>query len=152
MNLRTALELRGIEDIDDEEIRRWIAVTDQDNKGYVDIHDYQLIYKNGIKPNTTFNFTSKYQNSTNLADEKQGNDIIDKAKQEQLYHAFQKYDIDQDGHISAQDLIEAFAIKGKHYSSVYINEWIKRRDLTGKGFVSFNDFVIHFQKSMNTWP
>jgi Ca2+-binding EF-hand superfamily protein len=59
-----------------------------------------------------------------------------------------KYDIDGDGVISSEDLIEAFSRKGKFYSTVYINEVIRRRDLTGRGSISLKDFITHFQKSV----
>ena len=49
-------------------------MTDQDRKGYVDLHDYQQIYKNAIESDRRFTFTSKYETSTNnLEEEKQGN-------------------------------------------------------------------------------
>ncbi len=58
--------------------------------------------------------------------------------------AFRQYDVNEDGYVSASDLKEAFARKGKKYPDEMIREWIRTRDLSGNGMVSFSDFIIHF--------
>ena len=44
LNLKTALQLRGVEGADDGTVKRWVRENDRGAKGYVDFNDYQAIF------------------------------------------------------------------------------------------------------------
>lgn len=50
-----------------------------------------------------------------------------------------------DGFINSADLTNAFLSMGKHVQNQEISEWVALRDSTGRGAVSFEDFVAHFK-------
>ena len=50
-----------------------------------------------------------------------------------------------DGLIDAEDLAQAFTSMGKHVKHEEIVEWVVLRDSSGRGAVSFEDFVAHFK-------
>ena len=61
------------------------------------------------------------------------------------FRAFDRYDMDGDGFISVEDLKFAFESQGRHCTAHELLSWVRRRDSSGVGAVSFNDFASHYQ-------
>ena len=74
-----------------------------------------------------------------------------------MCRAFDKYDVDGDGFISIQDLERSLLRNNgnsvtteghrtsNRYSRAELEAWIRGKDSTGSGVVSFTDFQRHFQ-------
>jgi Ca2+-binding EF-hand superfamily protein len=58
---------------------------------------------------------------------------------------FDKYDVNKDGVITAEDLKKAFAVQNKKCSDEEIRQWIEERDRSQRGSVSFADFLEHYR-------
>lgn len=58
--------------------------------------------------------------------------------------AFDRYDRDQDGFITKQDLRLTFESQGKTVSDKELVEWVRKRDSHGTGAVDFDDFAKHY--------
>ena len=68
-------------------------------------------------------------------------DVAPAGGKDSLYAAFGKYDVDGDGKITFGDLRRAFDAAGRnHVSDDHLKRWIARRDKSGLGKVSFEDF------------
>jgi Ca2+-binding EF-hand superfamily protein len=52
--------------------------------------------------------------------------------------------MNNDGYIDASDLEKAFLSMGRVVGSEEIDQWVQLRDSTGRGMVSFQDFVAHY--------
>jgi len=59
-----------------------------------------------------------------------------------LREAFAGYDLDGDGFISKDDM--KLAVGGIQCSDAEIEAWLRKRDSSGKGAVSFEDFIKHY--------
>ena len=59
-----------------------------------------------------------------------------------LREAFSNYDLDGDGFITREDML--LAVGGLQNSGKGIDAWIARRDSSGSGRVSFEDFAKHY--------
>jgi len=59
-----------------------------------------------------------------------------------LREAFEGYDLDRDGFISKDDM--KLAVGGIQCSDAEIESWLRKRDSTGQGKVSFEDFIKHY--------
>jgi Ca2+-binding EF-hand superfamily protein len=53
--------------------------------------------------------------------------------------------VDGDGSISVTDLQRSFKAQGRETSTADILDWVRKRDTTGSGAVSFEDFSDHYQ-------
>lgn len=133
LTLKSALELRDIYvDGGDSEIRAWLTEYDRGAKGYVDLGDYVSIYQT--------NFPTKSLTSLDLNG---GIDTIEE-QEKVLRHAFLRYDFDQDGMISIEDLRQTIG-RSSNLSNDQLLAWIRSRDKSGLGAVSFADFVEHYR-------
>ena len=60
---------------------------------------------------------------------------------EQLYYAFKKFDTDNSGYITVDELKQLLAKIGQHYSDREIAKMIATVDRNGDGKLSYQDFV-----------
>ena len=142
MALRSALELKDCV-VSDEALRRWLRESDRQGKGYVDINDYLALYgygKDTSKASLPSGKNLHRLESTGLSSMGiQRSDAL-------LKRAFAKYDVDEDGFISVQDLRDAFQSQGMDYNDKDLINWVKKRDVSEVGAVSFEDFVNFFSR------
>lgn len=149
LTMKSALQMYDIH-VDDTTLRSWLKVCDQGDKGFVDLKDYVHIHESmasayvedSSTPNRLENASTERKSATR-----------DIAREKLLRIAFDKYDLDQDGFISAEDLMVAAEAgllsdsrkKGKvtfTYSDA--KEWIHLRDHSGNNAVSFEDFYKYY--------
>lgn len=153
LNLRAALQAQRVP-VDEETVRRWMRETDRGSKGYVDMGDYLAIY--GIvrsnsrydqsRGSATFRMTTTGGSSSSGAMSTGKSPRVDAANRlEVLQQAFARYDVDSDGLISLKDLQAAFAAQGRQCSRQDLETWLAKRDLSGRGAVSFEDFAKHYK-------
>ncbi len=65
---------------------------------------------------------------------------------EVLRQAFARYDVDGDGLITVPDLQSAFVAQGRRDCSVEdLESWLRKRDVSKRGGVSFEDFARHYE-------
>lgn len=140
MTLRSALELRDYF-LSDETLRRWLREADRQGKGYVDMNDYLALYGH---------LQASDIPAENVKTGKVAHETIaeplrsSKPKKIFLKQAFAKFDIDGDGFITVQDLRDSFERQALEYSEGQLIDWVKKRDFSGIGAVSFNDFATFF--------
>jgi Ca2+-binding EF-hand superfamily protein len=146
LTLKTALQMYDVR-IDDKTLRSWISICDQDNKGFVDLKDYVHVHQALV---------STYDEDVSRKDQIKMSAAVesrDKAREKLLRIAFDKYDLDQDGLISAEDLMVAAEsglltdskIKNKiSFTLKDAKEWIRMRDISGQNGVSFDDFYSYY--------
>jgi len=153
LNLKSALELREVRETD-QTIRNWFREHDRGSKGYIDFNDYYDIYEGYYDDNDDnehHELMSSIHVSNNNSSHSKGtnddNNNIRKtvAKTDLLRQAFDRYDIDEDGYISLNDLKTSFSNQGKAFNTLELNKWIQIRDLSGTGKVSFDDFILHYK-------
>ncbi len=96
---------------------------------YVDWEDFRNIYSSGDNDNALSGLGAAAGNRN------------DEAIQREL---FDQYDLDRDGFISAADLQKAFAYQGRHVPYPDIMRWVRLRDSTHSGRVSFEDFSRNY--------
>lgn len=148
LTLKTALQMFDVR-VDDKTLRSWIQLCDQGNKGFVDLKDYVHVHESLVSP---------YEKDTSRRDRIETAAVVgsrDKAKEKVLRIAFDKYDLDQDGLISAEDLMVAAEsglltdsrMKSKvSFTFKDAKEWIRMRDISGHNAVSFDDFYNYYNK------
>lgn len=136
LTLKSALELREIP-IEDSAIRRWIKDHDRGSKGFVDFADYQEIY--------SFASTFEERGSPFKADISTSINKIERDRLVLLKRAFDRYDIDGNGYISLSDLEIAFQEQSRPFTRSDLVTWIRKRDTSGVGEVSFQDFARHYR-------
>ena len=124
----------------DEALRRWLRESDRQGKGYVDLDDYLALY--GYRKDVSK--ASLFSEKKLLADESVGINL--QRDDALLKRAFAKYDVDRDGFISVQDLRDAFHNQDVEYVENDLIKWVKKRDVSGVGAVSFEDFVKVFNR------
>jgi Ca2+-binding EF-hand superfamily protein len=147
--LRSALELREC-DMSDEDIRRWLRESDRHGKGYVDLNDYLAIFgKSSDQRQKTMTTTAFDASSTRAephsSEAGQTSSLSSSERRVLLKQAFSKFDIDRDGFISVADLRAAFESQNRPYSDADLIAWVKKRDVSDIGAVSFEDFVRYFK-------
>ena len=64
-----------------------------------------------------------------------------------LKRAFAKYDVDNDGFISVEDLRRAFKAQGRDTPQSEIVAWVRRRDLSSIGAVCLEDFLESYSSN-----
>lgn len=121
LDLHTALKLREVHETE-QNIQLWFRSHDRGAKGYIDISDYEAIYKAADKPD------GGADKRTAL-----------------MKKAFAMYDVDGDGRITVEDLRAAFTASGKPFTPADLSAFVMERDTSGSGAVSFNDFAKHFR-------
>jgi calcium-binding protein CML len=129
LSIKSALELRG-EVISDENIRAWMQKTDIGGKGHIDEGDF--IQAVGMR-------SMDYSYSTNTIGE------VSQDRYKALRSIFSRYDIDGDGYISVNDIIESFKNQGRTCTEAEALAWVRKRDSIGSGGVMFEDFMKHYQ-------
>jgi Ca2+-binding EF-hand superfamily protein len=140
--LKSALEIREIKS-DDILIRKWIRENDFDSKGFITIKDYRNIYKESVSA-----IPKKMEKQKlNTSEWKYSKSQRENQRLLLWKEAFEKYDTDCDGFLSYDDLKIAFA--EQHCTEDEILSWISKRDLSGLGRVSFNDYMKHEKKEKN---
>lgn len=60
--------------------------------------------------------------------------------------AFNRYDVNQDGFITIDDLRVAFKAQGRECSEEDLYSWVVKRSRFGSGKVSFSEFKEHYTK------
>ena len=176
-SIKMALELQGVE-MEDYSIRKWLRESDREEKGYVDLEDYKAIYSplspsrkydgkefgNSIKLYNSANSVGKtnFSASLSLSPQKDSSKIstrsapvfIERESQRQrlLKDAFAKYDVDGDGFITVEDM--RVSLGEQKCTDREIMAWIRKRDSSGQGAVSFADFSKHYngQTTSRTTP
>ena len=149
LGLRGALELKDVT-LSDEALRSWLRESDRHGKGFVDLNDYLALYGYGKSASETSFSSTKQQRGDELAGllsiNGQRSDVL-------LKRAFAKYDTDGDGFISVQDLRELVnwelvqdLFQGVEYTDKELVNWVKKRDISGVGAVSFEDFFNFFNR------
>ena len=165
--IKKALELQGVE-MEEFSIRKWLRETDRTEKGYVDLEDYKYIYsplsparKYGDRANSTsMNLNdsaysigkSSFSASLSLSPHRDSSKISTRSapvfieresqRQQLLRDAFAKYDVDGDGFITVEDM--RVSLGEQKCTDREIMAWIRKRDSSGQGAVSFADFSKHY--------
>jgi len=158
LTLRSALELHDIQ-VEDSLLRKWLVSVDRKSKGYVDLEDYVHIYEamnshTADDDDIVIGINQYSRNSLSLKNETRA-EQRNIAREKLLKIAFDKYDLDRDGYISARDLqvaiqsgILADSLSGRDQSKFSLQdalEWIKLRDRSGNESVSFEDFYFYYK-------
>lgn len=134
-SIHNAVKLFGLPD-DDEIIRRWILTVDKGRKGYVTYSDYLSIFVDGEQGMIqTKNLT--HQSLRNMS-------VIPKDSTVILEQTFRKYDCDNDGLITVEDLEKAFSGVSNGFPKEDFRSWVDMRDRSDKGGVCFDDFCHFF--------
>jgi Ca2+-binding EF-hand superfamily protein len=155
--VKSALELADVNE-SEERVRDWLRRYDRGGKGHVDIDDYFAIYHNlqqlqteeNIDNTTTISSglfgTKKYSNTSTLSSSNQLSQMSLQRQQriQAIRSAFDKYDVDGDGLISVQDLHRSLGQGEKALSLEECEAWIRRRDRTGNGALTFEDFAFFY--------
>ena len=76
-------------------------------------------------------------------------DGSDTYSEEELREAFQVFDKDGDGFISADELKDVMMNLGEELTDEEINEMITEADIDGDGKVSYEDFIITLTTTCN---
>ncbi|KAI8823301.1 calmodulin-like protein [Chytriomyces cf. hyalinus JEL632] len=100
----------------EDEVRNMIASVDVDNTGTIDFDEFLLMMED-FRGETRLHYTP-----------------------EKLQEAFEAMDFDENGFISAADLIAIVRLHGEDLSGEEALEMIKEGDADGDGQVSFEDF------------
>jgi Ca2+-binding EF-hand superfamily protein len=144
LNLKSALELLQEEagqrggGVDDFTIRSWLRDNDGGAKGFVDFKDFVAIFP--------FGTSTLAQSRTQAAGRPHHGSapVVNSDRIDRIRRTFQKYDVNGDGLIDAEDLSKTFRASGKAVEPEEIREWVRRRDSKGIGAVGFEDFLAHF--------
>jgi Ca2+-binding EF-hand superfamily protein len=158
--------------VDEKELKKWIRENDRSNKGFIDWNDYKYIYTPASRqakgksatPSPTPSSSQRVNrvtltSSTTLSADHNAttNDVTsvsiqhadlyrkrESERQQLLWEAFSKYDLDGDGLITVEDM--RLSLGSQRCSDAEIARWIEQRDASGLGAVSFPDFVKHYGK------
>merc|ERR1711988_658846 len=165
-SLRILLETRGVdEDAAEECIQAWITKLDRQNKGFVDFRNFKAYYATHYQGLQEKGIMHVMETATTapIDHQRAGTDpatvdsgsrlanqgtakpqISYEEKEQAIRRAFDMYDADGDGVISLNDLATTFARQGSRVSGADLKAWIRKRDLTGQGGVSYGDFRTAF--------
>merc|ERR1711998_565076 len=127
LTLKSALELRGVA-INDSAVRKWLRDNDLGGKNYVDMTDFI---------NATWGIESELFNNDNNGSDNNSNGDSAMERRNALRRTFERYDVDGDGYISVDDLIQAFQRQGRICTEAEAIAWVKKRDSLGAGGVNF---------------
>jgi Ca2+-binding EF-hand superfamily protein len=144
LNLKSALELiledsgrHRSDGIDDFTIRSWLRDNDGGSKGFVDFQDFLAIFPFNSGKSHSQASSSRLHGSASAP-------VVTSDRIDRIRRTFQKYDVNGDGLIDAEDLSKIFHATGKTVEKDEIREWVRKRDSKGIGAVCFEDFLAHF--------
>jgi len=117
--------------------RRWLRDLDREGKGFVDLHDMQEYKAASGDP--------KGWRPPARRDEPQANPQANPhefaaAREAAIQMAFDAYDLNGDGVITFLELRTVMARSNRQISEFELREWIKARDRSNRGAVTFSDF------------
>ena len=171
LDLLSSLRVREVQ-VDQSTVQRWLREADREEKGYVDIRDYFALYERRAAPNV-IPVSASYPLSvaapaaaaspvvrpknparsspstgttaaatTTAVDSK---DEEEEVRLNALRQTFTSYDKDGDGYLSVADVQRAFAEQGRDTDELQVAEWISRRDRSGHGAISLQDFILYYR-------
>merc|ERR1711988_695874 len=124
------------------EARDWISERDRDGKGFLDFEDWIDYFERtgrGMTPPRR-QVDSETDQITGDESAHDGEPQLDPGLEQAVRAAFEEYDVDNDGLITFGELKAVFARQNRVASDQELREWIRKRDRSHLGGVSFRDF------------
>mmetsp|Transcript_17306 Transcript_17306/g.27040 ORF Transcript_17306/g.27040 Transcript_17306/m.27040 type:complete len:145 (-) Transcript_17306:75-509(-) len=135
----------------DEDLRKVFDMFDYDKSGEIDAQELEQVFKVmniHVSPEQIKNLLVEVDvdGRTDMLNFFEFKQILQQTKStrytsRQLRKAFQLYDVDGDGYISAMDLRKSMMSVGHRMSDAEIRMMIQAADTNKDGFVSFEEFV-----------
>lgn len=152
------------------ELRRWVQERDRGQKGYVDFEDFVEFYHatghgltpppseaggDGDEPGALALHREAHERHTHASGgspttepgrgSSETNPFEIQARRERaIRQAFDAYDLNGDGVITYLELRTVFARANRQVSELELREWIRARDRSNQGGVTFSDFRAAF--------
>lgn len=162
LDLLSSLRVREVQ-VDQATVQRWLKTADAEGKGYVDIRDYFALYDRRAAPNVvpaapSYPAAAAASPSPRLKNPARASPVSaaaastviaavdeEEVRLNALKQTFTSYDKDGDGFLSVSDVHRAFAEQGRDTDEQRVAEWVSRRDRSGHGAISLEDFVHYYR-------
>jgi Ca2+-binding EF-hand superfamily protein len=156
---------------EDHAMRSWVRERDRFGKGYVDFHDLVAFHErtgDGFELPASHHHQHQQQQeakddqdhfyptsrSDSSFEQRNRAPVVNEyeaaaSREVAIRKAFDAYDLNQDGLITYLELRTVFARANKQISEFELREWIRSRDRSNNGGVSFSDFRTAFLERYN---
>ncbi|CAF0761406.1 unnamed protein product [Adineta ricciae] len=152
---------KAIENISPEELaelREAFRVFDQDGDGSITLAELRIVLDQmGLEPTE-----EELQDMIREVDEDQSGSIsfvefvgmvkravdTNKSSREELFRAFQVFDLDQNGYITMEELRTVLQATGDHPTDEDALEMIAEADIDGDGRINYDEFVLIMSNTM----